>query len=464
MHASTPIENPTIDALDADQEIVRLRGMVDAMLAEARRLGASGAEVGVSRDVGLQLQVRQGDVETLEFNRDGGFGVSVYFGQRKGHSSCTDTRMDSLRAAVKAACEIARHTAEDPYAGLPDADMLADDFPDLDLDHAINITADEAIEIALRCEQAGLNTHAQVKKTDAVHFSSHRGVRVYGNSVGFCAGVASSRHSISATLIAEDEKGMQRDWWYTVSRDPAEMLSPELVGKTAAERAARRLGARPMKTGAMPVLMVPEVARGFISHLLSAARGGNLYRKSSFLCDKLNQAVLPTWMSLRERPYWKKGLASASFDNEGVRTFDHDIVAEGVLAHYILSSYSARRLGMKSTGNAGGVHNLLVESTQPTLSFDDLLADMKEGVVITSVMGQGINIVNGDYSRGASGFFVQNGKIQHAVEEITVAGSLPKLFKQIRCLGNDVDVQSSIRTGSLLIDGFTVAGQQHQHE
>ncbi|TDQ46535.1 microcin-processing peptidase 1 [Permianibacter aggregans] len=462
MSASPAIDNPTIDALDADQEIRRLRSMVEAMLVEAKRLGASAAEVGVSRDIGLQLAVREGDVETLEFNRDGGFGISVYFGQRKGHASCTDTRMDALRAAVKAACEIARHTAEDPYAGLPEAEMLATEFPDLDLDHAINITADQAIDIALRCEQAGLHAESSVKKTDAVHFSSHRGVRVYGNSIGFCQGVASSRHSISATMIAEDERGMQRDWWYTVARDPSELNSPESVGKTAAERAAKRLGARPMKTGSMPVLMVPEVARGFIGHLLSAARGGNLYRKSSFLCDKLGTEVMPNWLSLRERPFWKKGLASAAFDNEGVRTREHDIVADGKLESYVLSTYSARRLKLQSTGNAGGVHNLQVDSAQETLSFAQLLSEMGEGVVITSVMGQGINLVNGDYSRGASGFYVKNGEIQHAVEEITIAGSLPKLFKHIRVLGNDIERQSSIRTGSLLIDGFTVAGQHHQ--
>lgn len=458
------IDSPTIDALDASQEISRLKVLVQEALQEAIAQGASAAEVGVSRDVGLQLQVREGDVETLEFNRDGGFGISVFFGNKKGHSSCTDTRPDSLRSAVHAACAIAKFTAEDPYAGLPDADMLASYFPDLQLDHAINISADEAIERALRCERAALAVDARVKKTDSVSFSSHRGVRVYGNSLGFCEGVASSRHSMSATMIAEDGHGMQRDWYYTVARDPAGLYTPEQVGQMAAERAAKRLGAKRMKTGAMPVLFSPEMARGFIGHLLSAIRGGNLYRKSSFMCDQLGKAVMPAWLSLHEQPFLVKGLASAAFDNEGVATQEHAIVERGQLASYILSTYSARRLGLKSTGNAGGVHNLCVSSAVGAASFDELLKEMNEGIVVTSVMGQGVNTVTGDYSRGASGFYVANGQIQYPVEEITIAGSLPNLLKNIRAIGHDVEAQSSILTGSILVDGFTVASAEHTGE
>lgn len=452
------------DALDVNAELQRLSALVADMLADAQRLGASGAEVAVSRDVGLQVQVRGGDVETVEFNRDGGFGITVYFGQRKASVSSTDTRPESLQLAVRKACEIARHTAEDPYAGLPDPVRLARDLPDLSLDHPAGLSADDAIELALRCEAAGLSRHPQVKKTDAVSFSSHRGVRFYGNSLGFMAGVPSTRHSLSATLIAEDAGGMQRDWWYTVARDPVELLSPEAVGQKAADRAVRRLGARRMRTGAMPVILVPEVARGFLGHLLSAIRGGNLYRKASFLCDALQRPVLPGWLSLCERPHIPKALGSGSFDDEGVATYDHDIVRDGTLVSYVLSSYSARRLGLQSTGNAGGVHTIAVESAQRPDSFDALVAAMGEGVVITSVMGQGVNIVTGDYSRGASGFYVANGEIQYPVEEITIAGQLPQLLSGIQAMADDVESQSMIWTGSLLVDGFTVASQGDHDE
>ena len=451
---------PTADAMDVEAEQRRLAGLVSDMLSTAQQLGASAAEVAVSRDVGLQVQVRGGDVETIEFNRDGGFGVTVYFGQRKASVSSTDTRADALQLAVRKACEIARHTAEDPYAGLPDADRLARDIPDLQLDHPFGLTADEAVELALRCEAAGLNRHPQVKKTDSVSFSSHRGVRFYGNSLGFMAGVPSTRHSLSATLIAEDAQGMQRDWWYTVARDPAELLSAESVGQRAADRAARRLGARRMRTGVMPAILVPEVARGFLGHLLSAIRGGNLYRKASFLCDALGKPVLPNWLSLRETPLIPKALGSGAFDDEGVATYEHDIVRDGVLQSYILSSYSARRLGLSSTGNAGGVHTIAVQSQQALRDFDSLVRDMGEGVVITSVMGQGVNLVTGDYSRGASGFYVAEGVIQYPVEEITIAGSLPQLLRNIAAIGDDAEPHSMIWTGSLLVDGVTIASQQ----
>nr|WP_328820732.1 metalloprotease PmbA [Permianibacter fluminis] len=462
---NSPVLNEqAADAMDVTAELQRLSTLVGDMLADANRLGASAAEVAVSRDVGLQVQVRNGDVETVEFNRDGGFGITVYFGQRKASVSSTDTRAEALQLAVRKACEIARHTADDPYAGLPDADRLATVFPELSLDHPYGMTADQAVELALRCEAAGLARHPQVKKTDSVSFSSHRGVRFYGNSLGFMAGVPSTRHSLSATLIAEDAGGMQRDWWYTVARDPAELLSAEEVGRKAADRAARRLGARRMRTGSVPVILVPEVARGFLGHLLSAIRGGNLYRKASFLCDALGKPVLPDWLSLRELPHVPKALGSGAFDDEGVATYEHDIVRAGVLDSYVLSSYSARRLGLRSTGNAGGVHNIAVQSQQQKRSFDQLLRELNEGVVITSVMGQGVNIVTGDYSRGASGFYVANGEIQYPVEEITIAGQLPQLLHGIRAMADDVEMQSLIWTGSLLVEGFTVASQGNSDE
>ncbi len=446
------------DALDMDAERARLQGCVEAMLDEARKLGASAAEVAVSIDVGLSVEVRQGEVETVEFNRDGGLGVTVYFGQRKGNASTGDTSPAALRQAVQAACAIARHTAEDPYAGLADPARLARDWPDLDLDHPLGLLPEQAIAMALECEAAGLNVDPRVRKSGGVSVSSHRGLRYYANSLGFVGGVPSTRHSISATLVAEDAQGMQRDYWYTVARDGRDLHSPESVGRRAAERAARRLGARPIATGNLPVILVPETARGFFGHLLSAVKGGALYRRASYLCDRLHTPVMAAHLSLREEPLVAKGLGSAAFDDEGVATYAHDIVRDGVLDSYILGSYSARRLGLESTGNAGGVHNIRVDSSRARPDFDQLLREMGEGLVITSLMGQGVNTITGDYSRGASGFYVRNGVIEHPVEEITIAGHLQELYDGIRCVGSDVEMQSALWTGSVLIDGFTVAG------
>lgn len=448
----------TAPAWQAQAELARLQQAVGEMLAAAKSLGASDAEVGVSRDLGLHVQVRLGEVETVEFNRDGGFGITVYFGQRKGAASTTDTSASALHAAVKAACDIARYTAEDPYAGLADADRMLQQIPDLDLYHDWALSPEQAIDVALRCEQAGLNSHEEVKKTDSVSVSSHQGARCYGNSRGFIGGFTSTRHSISASLIAQDGKGMQRDHWYTVARDPADMLKPEVVGKIAAQRTKARLGAQNLSTGKYPVLLVPEVARGFFGHFFGAIKGGAQYRKASFMLGARGQQVWPSWLSLAERPLVKKALASGAFDDDGLATNDHDIVRAGVLENYILGTYSARRLGLQSTANAGGLHNVDVQCANGRPDFETLLAEMGEGLVVSSVMGQGVNTVTGDYSRGANGFYVKNGKIQYPVEEITIAGHLPDLMLGLRAVGSDIEAQSSLWTGSLLIDGFTVAG------
>ncbi len=445
---------------DVAAEAARLQSLMQAMLQEAQQQGASAAEAGVSRDNGLSVQVRDGEVETVEFNRDGGFGITVYFGQQKGSASTTDTSPAALKATVHAACEIAKRTTADPFAGLADANLMARDLPDLDLDHPWDLSPEDAIALALRCERAGLHALPSVKKTDNVSFNSHRGVRCYGNSNGFIAAFPSTRHSLSASMIAENEHGMQRDYWYTVARDHNDLLSPETVGQTAAERAAKRLGAQPLATGTYPILMVPEVARGLWGHLLSALKGGAQYRGATFLRDTMGVAVLPNWLSVIEKPRVKKALGSSNFDDDGVATYEHDIVRDGVVKNYILSAYSARRLGLQTTANAGGVHNVEIDARHPRHRYEQLLKQLHNGIVVTSLMGQGVNLVNGDYSRGASGFLVRNGEIIHPVEEITIAGNLNQMLNNIVAIGSDIDEQSSLWTGSVLLSEMTVASQQ----
>jgi PmbA protein len=337
---------------------------------------------------------------------------------------------------------------------------MARDLPDLELDHPWDISPEDAIALALRCEHQGVTTDPRVRKTDNVSFNSHRGVRCYGNSNGFIAAFPSTRHSISASMIAEDSLGMQRDYWYTVARDANDLSTPESVGRIAAERAARRLGVQGLSTGQYPVLMVPEVARSLFGHVLSALKGGAQYRGATYLKDKLGAQVLPNWISLIEKPRIKKALGSSNFDDDGVATYEHEIIRDGVVQSYILSTYSARRLGLQSTGNAGGVHNIDVASTRARSSPQQLQQQMGEGVVITSLLGQGVNIVNGDYSRGASGFYVRNGEIVHPIDEITIAGNLMQMLNNIVALGDDIDYQSSLWTGSVLISEMTVASQQ----
>ena len=447
---------PAVDALDVAAELNQLEALVATILTEAKAAGATSAEVGVSKEIGLSAQVRLGEVETVEFNRDGGFGITVYLGTRKGSSSTSDTSADAIRAAVRAACDIAKYTAEDPYAGLADAELMARDIPDLELDHPYGLTAEQALERALACEDAARAVDARITNSEGASVSSHRGVRVYGNSHGFMAGYASTRHSLSCVLIGEDAKGMQRDYWYTVSRRGEELESPEAVGRKAAERTLRRLSPRRVKTGTYPVLFSPDIAAGVFGHFINAIRGGNLYRQSSFLLNALGKPVFPDWLSIREEPLLKRGLASAAFDSEGVATWAHDLVRGGTLESYVLSAYSARKLGLKTTGNAGGVHNLILSDSGKSQA--ELLREMGTGLYVTEVMGQGVNIVTGDYSRGAAGFWVENGEIQYPVEEITIAGNLKDMFARIAAIGTDRDPRLSVATGSLLIPDMAVAG------
>lgn len=438
-------------------DIGNLERMVGDLLAEAKSSGATAAEAAVSMDIGLGVTVRKGDVETLEFHRDRGLGVTVYFGQRKGSASTSDFRAEAIRETVQAACDIARYTSEDTCSGLAPAERMATDIPELDLYHPWGVTADQAIEIAKACEHAGLETDPRITNSEGATVNSHQGLRVYGNSHGFMGGYPSTRHSISCSLIGEQGGHMQRDYWYSVSRLAEELEAGESIGRMAAERTVRRLDARRLGTRQVPVIFAAEVATGLFRSFTGAIRGSNLYRNSSFLLDHLGKPVFPEFMHIYEQPHLPRALGSAPFDNEGVATSPRDLITDGVLQGYVLDSYSARKLDMETTGNAGGVHNLSVDTSDKDIHA--LVQEMDTGLLITELMGQGVNIVTGDYSRGASGFWVENGQIQYPVEEITVAGNLKQMFKHIVAIGNDIETRGNIRTGSVMIESMTVAGE-----
>ena len=444
------IERPHEPDLDS------LREIVAQALETARTYGASASEVALSRSAGLDVNVRLGEVETIEHTRDNSLGVTVYFGNSRGSASSTDFRPPAVRETVEAACRIARHTAQDEFAGLADAERMAVDPPDLDLFHPWSITADEAISLALETETAARDHDARITNSDGASVSRHDGDFVYGNSHGFLEGCSSSRNSLSCVVIAEDSSGMQRDYWYSTGRDPAGLEPASQIGLTAARRTISRLGARKLDTCNAPVLYEADIARGVIGHFISAVRGPNLYRKASFLVDRLGERVMADHLRIHEQPHLRGALASAAFDGEGVATTPRDLVSAGVLQGYVLDSYSARKLGVSTTGNAGGVHNLTVDAGSK--SFEALLAEMGTGLLVTELMGMGINIVTGDYSRGASGFWVEGGEIAYPVEEITIAGNLADMFLGIREVGSDVDSRGSIRTGSILIEQMTIAG------
>ena len=442
--------------IDPSREIDSLREIVALAIDTARRRGASASEAALSRTAGLAVNVRLGEVETIEHTRDDSLGVTVYFGRRKGSASSTDFTAAAVRETVEAACRIARYTAQDEFAGLADADRMAVEPPDLDLFHPWRITTDDAISLALETETAARDSDARITNSDGASVSKHDGGYVYGNSHGFLEGFSSSRNSLSCVVIAEDPSGMQRDYWYSAARDPARLEPASRVGLTAARRAVRRLGARKIETRSAPVLYEAGVARGVVHHFVSAIRGSSLYRKASFLVDRLGERVMPDHVRIHEQPHLRGALASAAFDGEGVATAARDLVTGGVLQGYVLDSYSARKLGVPTTGNAGGVHNLTVDAGSKP--FEALLAEMDTGLVITELLGMGINIVTGDYSRGAAGFWVEGGEIAYPVEEITIAGNLADMFLGIREVGADVDTRGGIRTGSLLIDRMAIAG------
>ena len=434
----------------------QLAEQVEQIIDEARRQGASACEVAVSLEQGLTTSVRQGEVETVEFNRDQGFGITLYLGQRKGSASTSASGTEAIRETVAAALAIAQHASEDDCAGLADAALMARELPDLDLYHPWSIEPEQAIELALQCEAAAFAHDPRIRNADGSSLSSHQGCRVYGNSHGFIGGYTSSRHSLSCVMIAEQAGQMQRDYWYDVNRRAERLESPALIGRRAAERAVRRLGARSVPTCEVPVLFAAELAGGLFGHLLAAISGGNLYRRSSFLVDALGQTLFPEWMTIDERPRLPGGLASAAFDGDGLATYDKAFIEQGRLVSYVLGTYSGRKLGMPSTANAGGVHNLFV--SHGTDDQAALLRQMGRGLLVTELMGQGVNLVTGDYSRGAAGFWVENGEIQFPVEEVTIAGNLRDMLRQIVAVGADLEWRGNVRSGSLLIERMTVAG------
>ena len=437
-------------------DVAGLERIVERLLAEAKVQGASAADADVSIVKGLSVNVRLGEVETVEFNKDRGLGVTVYFGQRKGSASTSDFSDEAIAKTVAAACGIAKYTAADPYNGLADAELMAHGFPDLDLYHPWDMDAERAIELAQICEAAARDLDTRITNSEGASVSTHEGLRLYGNTHGFTGAYFTTRHSVSCSVIAQDGDSMQRDYWYTSARRPNELYEPGSIGRRAAERALRRLGGRRVKTAKVPVLFAADVASGLLSHLLAAIRGESMYRRSSFLLDSLGKTVFPKFIDIVEQPHLKGALGSAPFDAEGVKTRERYLVRDGILESYVLDSYSARKLGMKTTGNAGGVRNLTLSSGDKDLP--GLLRSLDRGLFVTELMGQGVNKVTGDYSRGAAGFWVENGEIQYPVEEITIAGNLKEMFRGIREVGNDVEPQRSTRTGSILIEQMTVAG------
>jgi PmbA protein len=436
--------------------IETLKERVDRVLTLARQAGASAAEASASFSSGLSVTVRLREVETLEYHRDQGIGLTVYFGQRKGSASTSDLGTEALEESVRRACGLAKYTAEDECAGLADADRLARSISDLDLCHPWTIEPPQAITLATECEAAALDNDPRISNSEGATVGTSSGCTVYGNSNDFLEGYRSSHHSVSCAVVAAENGQMERDYEYTVARDPNDLSSPGNVGREAAARTLRRLGSTKLETRSSPVLFPARLARGLFGHFLGAISGGAQYRKATFLLDSRDTQVFADLVTIDELPHLPKALASAAFDSEGVATDDRRLVDAGVVKGYVLGSYYARKLGLASTGNAGGIHNLVVSDTGQ--SFADLLAQLDRGFLVSELMGHGVNTTTGDYSRGAAGFWVENGEIQYPVNEITVAGNLQDMFRNIVAIGNDVDLRGGIRTGSVLIDGLTLAG------
>jgi PmbA protein len=443
-----------IRQINADE--AELREIVQQMLDEAKSLGADQAEAAASHDIGLSATARLGDVENLEYTNDRGVGITVYVDSRKGSASTSDFRTPALREAVSKACTFAKYTAPDEHAGLADADMMAIDPPDLDLAHAWDLPSQEAIRIAIECEDAARSFDKRISNSEGATVSTNNGARAYGNSHGFIGSYPKTSHSISCVVVGEADGDMQRDYYYSSARDSNDLEAAALIGETAAQRTVGRLGARKIETTRAPVIFAPEVARGFIGHAVGAIAGTAQYRRASFLLDAAGEKIFPDFLQIQERPHLPKALASAAYDAEGVATADRDIVVDGILKGYILSSYSARRLGMKSTANAGGSHNLIVPGTAGDLQ--QLIRDMGRGLVVHELIGMGVNAVTGDYSRGAVGYWVEGGEIAFPVHEVTIAGNLREVYPKIAAVGSDQDLRGGIRCGSLLVEEMAIAG------
>ncbi len=453
--ATASMQDDSLSRLD------RLAELSQRLLDRARAQGATQAEVSCSEDRGLSVNVRMGAVETVESSRDRGIGVTVYFGQRKGSASTADLREESLEATIAQACLIARHTEDDAASGLADAERMAQpdangDWPEFDSWHPWALEADHAVDLAMACETAGRDADPRISNSDGASVATSQSVSVYANSHGFIGRDRSTQHSISCSLIAGQGSEMQGQYWYSLGLAREDLEDPAAIGRRAAQRTIARLAPRSLPTAAMPVLFSAEVARSLIGHLISAVSGSALYRRASYLLDSAGTQVLPEWCSLIERPLMTRGLRSSAFDAEGVATSESPLVDNGVLQRYLLGSYSARKLGLRSTGNAGGVYNLDVAGNAGDLNA--LLREMGDGVLVTDLMGQGVNAITGDYSRGAAGFLIHNGEITYPVDGITVAGNLRDIFRGIEAIGSDIDQRSYIRCGSILVGKMTVAG------
>ncbi|MDN5835958.1 MAG: metalloprotease PmbA [Nitrosospira sp.] len=434
-----------------------LQSIARDVLKHARKGGASACETELSDGFGQNVTVRRGEVETIEYNRDKGLSVTVYIGQKRGHASTSDFSPQAVSDTVAAALSIAGHTAADNCAGLADEALLAREFPDLDLYFPWDLPVEQALEIAQACEAAACAVDKRITNSEGASVSLTESQFVYANSLGFMGGYPGSRHSISCAVIASEDEAMQRDYWYSTVRDAADLEQADSVGKKAGMRSVARLGATKIATCEVPVLFEAPIAPSLIGHFVSAVSGGGLYRKSSFLLDSIGKQVFAPDIQIRELPHLKKGLASGAFDDEGVATHERKVIENGVVQGYFLSSYSARKLGLNTTGNAGGNHNLILDNGA-ALEFPALLRKMDKGLLVTELLGHGINGVTGDYSRGAAGFWVEDGEIRHAVEEVTIAGNLKAMLLGISAVGNDMVVRGSKQCGSLLIDRMTVAG------
>ena len=447
------LENTT--ALLRQQE-QQLRDAVSLAIEIAQKAGAT-AEVGVTKSGGLSVSTRLQEIENVEFNNDGALGISVYVGQQKGNASPSDLTPEAIKNTVEAALAIAKYTSPDDCAGLADKELMAFDAPDLELYHAAEIDVDKAVQLALDTEKAALEHDERIVNSEGASFNAHTGVRVYGNSHGMLQSYLSSRYSLSCSVIAEHQEQLERDYEYTVARDINQLAQPNWVGENAAQKAIARLQPQKLATQEAPVIFLNDVATGLISHLAAAISGGSLYRKASFLLDHLGKKVLPDWFEIVERPHLLRQLASTPFDSEGVRTQDMEIIRNGILQTYLLTSYSGRKLGMQSTGHAGGIHNWLVKPNSSG-KLTALLRQMNRGLLVTEVMGQGVNLVTGDYSRGAAGFWVENGEIQYPVAEITIAGQLPDMLRNIVAVADDIEHRSNIQTGSVLLEKMKISG------
>ena len=432
-----------------------LEDLVQSCLAEAKQQGATSAEASVNVEHGLSVTARLGEAETLEHNNDRGLGITIYMGQKKGSASTTNFEPSAVKDAVTAACKIANFTEEDECAGLADADRMANNIQDLDLDHPWGISPEEALEVAIECENSAREDD-KISNSEGASLSTTRGTTIYANSHDFVGSYTSTRHNLSCVVVAEQDGNMQRDYWFTTTRDPQNLESAASVGKKAAQRTIDRLGARKISTQTTPVIFEANMARSLWSHFIGAVSGGSLYRNASFLIDHIDKKVFSDNVTITEDPFIKGGFGSSAFDMEGVETKARTLVEDGVLKGYVLSSYSARKLGMQTTGNAGGVHNLEVQKGDK--NPDQLLKQMQKGLLITELIGHGVNTVTGDYSRGAVGYWIENGEIQYPVDEITIAGNLKDMYQKIVEIGNDVDRRSNIMTPSILMDGMMVAG------